>query len=74
LSRARLKGSLPLISAEITRFVITLGQGIDLVWHAFDDMSGREIYQRIPSMKVADIVRRRAGRWAGTRRQRSGTL
>ena len=51
-------GVLPITSEQMTRFMITLDQGIDLVWHAFDDMVGGEIYvKRIPSMKVVDIAR-----------------
>jgi FlaA1/EpsC-like NDP-sugar epimerase len=41
----------------MTRFMISLEQGVDLVWHAFDDMVGGEIYiKKIPSMKVIDIA------------------
>jgi FlaA1/EpsC-like NDP-sugar epimerase len=41
----------------MTRFMITLEQGVDLVWRAFDDMQGGEIYvKKIPSMKVTDIA------------------
>ena len=43
---------------EMTRFMITLEQGVDLVWHAFSDMEGGEIYvKKIPSMKVTDIAK-----------------
>jgi len=42
----------------MTRFMITLEQGVELVWHAFEDMDGGEIYvKKIPSMKVTDIAR-----------------
>ena len=42
----------------MTRFMITLEQGIDLVWKAFDDMVGGEIYvKKIPSMKITDIAK-----------------
>ena len=42
----------------MTRFMITLEQGVELVWHAFDDMVGGEIYvKKIPSMKIVDIAR-----------------
>jgi UDP-N-acetylglucosamine 4,6-dehydratase/5-epimerase len=52
------KGSLPITDARMTRFMITLEQGVDLVWHAFEDMVGGEIYvKKIPSMKVVDIAR-----------------
>lgn len=53
-----LGGVLPVTSEAMTRFMITLDQGVDLVWHAFGDMVGGEIYvKRIPSMRVTDIAR-----------------
>jgi UDP-N-acetylglucosamine 4,6-dehydratase (inverting) len=52
------KGVLPITDHRMTRFMITLEQGVDLVWHAFEDMVGGEIYvKKIPSMKVTDIAR-----------------
>ena len=52
------KGVLPITDDRMTRFMITLEQGVDLVWHAFEDMVGGEIYvKKIPSMKVADVAR-----------------
>tara|TARA_B100000787_G_scaffold119956_1_gene90072 strand:+ start:10144 stop:11145 length:1002 start_codon:yes stop_codon:yes gene_type:complete len=49
--------SLPITDLEMTRFMITLEQGVELVWHAFEDMVGGEIYvKKIPSMKVTDIA------------------
>lgn len=51
-------GVLPITDERMTRFMITLEQGVDLVWHAFEDMLGGEIYvKKIPSMKVVDIAR-----------------
>jgi len=51
------KGELPITDERMTRFLISLDQGVDLVWHAFEDMVGGEIYVRkIPSMKVMDIA------------------
>jgi len=51
------KASLPITDDQMTRFMITLEQGVDLVWHAFNDMVGGEIYvKKIPSMKVTDIA------------------
>ena len=48
---------LPITDTRMTRFMITLEQGVDLVWQAFDDMVGGEIYvKKIPSMKVTDIA------------------
>ena len=50
-------GKLPITDSRMTRFMITLEQGVDLVWHAFNDMIGGEIYvKKIPSMKVVDIA------------------
>jgi UDP-N-acetylglucosamine 4,6-dehydratase (inverting) len=50
-------GVLPVTSERMTRFMITLEQGVSLVWHAFDDMVGGEIYvRRIPSMKLTSIA------------------
>jgi FlaA1/EpsC-like NDP-sugar epimerase len=38
--------------------MITLEEGVELVWHAFNDMKGGEIYiKKIPSMKVTDIAK-----------------
>lgn len=52
------KGIMPITDERMTRFMITLEQGVDLVWHAFEDMVGGEIYvKKIPSMKVTDIAR-----------------
>jgi UDP-N-acetylglucosamine 4,6-dehydratase len=49
---------LPITDTRMTRFMITLEQGVELVWHAFTDMQGGEIYVRkIPSMTLVDIAR-----------------
>ena len=51
------KGELPITDPEMTRFMISLEQGVELVWHAFEDMVGGEIYvKKIPSMKVTDVA------------------
>jgi len=51
------KKVLPITDARMTRFMITLEQGVNLVWHAFDDMVGGEIYvKKIPSMKMTDVA------------------
>lgn len=50
-------GELPITNTRMTRFMITLEQGVELVWHAFDDMHGGEIYvKKIPSMNIVDIA------------------
>ena len=50
-------GILPITDSRMTRFMITLEEGVKLVWKAFDDMCGGEIYiKKIPSMKVIDLA------------------
>ncbi len=52
------KGVLPITDERMTRFMISLEQGVELVWHAFEDMEGGEIYvKKIPSMKITDLAR-----------------
>jgi UDP-N-acetylglucosamine 4,6-dehydratase/5-epimerase len=49
---------LPITDTRMTRFMISLDQGVELVWHAFEDMVGGEIYvKKIPSMKVTAVAR-----------------
>jgi UDP-N-acetylglucosamine 4,6-dehydratase/5-epimerase len=51
-------GKLPITDERMTRFMISLEQGVELVWHAFSDMQGGEIYvKKIPSMNIVDIAR-----------------
>jgi UDP-N-acetylglucosamine 4,6-dehydratase/5-epimerase len=48
---------LPITDSRMTRFMITLEQGVELVWHTFHDMVGGEIYvKKIPSMNIIDIA------------------
>ena len=50
--------SVPITDDRMTRFMITLEQGVELVWKALDDMTGGEIYvKKIPSMKITDVAR-----------------
>jgi len=50
-------GELPITDIRMTRFMITLEEGVKLVWSAFEDMLGGEIYvKKIPSMKIGDIA------------------
>ena len=52
------KGVLPITDTRMTRFMMTVEEGVDLVWHAFEDMVGGEIYvKKIPSMKITDVAR-----------------
>ena len=47
----------PITDPAMTRFMITLEQGVKLVWHAFSDMVGGEIYiKKSPSMNIMDIA------------------
>jgi UDP-N-acetylglucosamine 4,6-dehydratase (inverting) len=47
----------PITDKRMTRFMISLEEGVELAWHAFDNMKGGEIYvKKIPSMKVTDIA------------------
>jgi len=51
-------GSFPITDERMTRFMISLEQGVDLVWHAFDDMVGGEIYvKKIPSMGILEVAK-----------------
>ena len=51
-------GILPITDSRMTRFMITLQQGVELVWQAFEDMLGGELYvKKIPSMNILDIAR-----------------
>ena len=47
----------PITDPRMTRFMITLEQGVELVWHAFSDMVGGEIYvKKIPSMNIMEVA------------------
>lgn len=52
------EGVLPITDNRMTRFMISLEEGVKLVWHAFEDMLGGEIYvKKIPSMTITDIAK-----------------
>ena len=49
---------IPITDIEMTRFMITLEQAIDLVWESFcDSLCGENYVRKIPSMKVIDIAK-----------------
>lgn len=51
------KDVLPITDVRMTRFMITLEEGVNLVWQALEDMVGGEVYvKKIPSMKITDIA------------------
>lgn len=48
---------LPITDPRMTRFWITLQQGVDFVLNSFDRMQGGEIFvPKIPSMKITDLA------------------
>ncbi|MDB2577082.1 UDP-N-acetylglucosamine 4,6-dehydratase (inverting) [Planctomycetota bacterium] len=52
------QGKLPITDPRMTRFMISLEEGVQLVYDAFDDMVGGEIYvKKIPSMRMDDLGR-----------------
>ena len=52
------KDVFPITDERMTRFMITLEEGVNMVWHAFEDMQGAEIYvKKIKSMKITDIAK-----------------
>ena len=51
------QSTLPITDNRMTRFMISLEQGVELVWTALEDMIGGEIYvKKIPSMQVVEIA------------------
>ena len=50
--------NLKITDKRMTRFMITLEQGVNLVWKALDEMEGGEIFvKKIPSMNILDIAK-----------------
>lgn len=55
--RQREKGVLPITDPRMTRFIITLDQGVRFVLNAFERMAGGEIFvPKIPSARIMDIA------------------
>ncbi len=53
----RKSGVLPITDPEMTRFNITLQEGVDLVLHAMDAALGGEIFiPKIPSYRISDVA------------------
>ena len=49
-------GSIPITDPKMTRFMISLEDAVELVWHAFEDTVGGEIYvKKIPSMNISEL-------------------
>ena len=54
----RATGRLTITDPRMTRFLITLDQGVDFVLRSLEDMQGGEIFvPKIPSVKVVDLAR-----------------
>ena len=54
---ARGETALPVTDARMTRFWITLGQGVDFVFASLGRMQGGEIFvPKIPSLRIADLA------------------
>lgn len=61
LESQKLTGRVTLTHEKMTRFWITLDQGIDLVLMALEKMRGGEIFvPKVPSMKVKDLIEKLA--------------
>lgn len=53
----RSAGKVPITDDRMTRFWITLDQGVDVVLNGLKDMKGGEIFvPKIPSMKITDLA------------------
>lgn len=54
----RKTGVLPITDTRMTRFWITLEQGVDFVLKSFERMQGGEVFvPKIPSMRIIDLAR-----------------
>ena len=56
--KEKVRGILPITHPDMTRFMITLEEGINLVLYALEDAEGGETYvKKIPSMSIMDIAK-----------------
>lgn len=56
--KIRATGRLPITDERMTRFWITLNQGVQFVFDSFDRMQGGEIFiPKIPSMSIMDLAK-----------------
>jgi len=57
LIQARETGFVNITDPRMTRFMVTLDDAVSMVWQAFSDMIGGEIYvKKIPSVRLMQIV------------------
>lgn len=55
--KERAKGVLPITDSDMTRFSITLEDGVSLVLHALEHAEGGEIFiPKIPSYRITDVA------------------
>ena len=55
--KKKLEGVLPITDSNMTRFNITLDEGVDMVLHALENAMGGEIFvPKIPSYKITDLA------------------
>ena len=51
------QNELPITDERSDTFYDFINQGVELVWHAFEDMMGGEIYvKKIPSKKLQNVM------------------
>ena len=56
--KCREKGHLPITDPDMTRFWITLSQGVEFVMWCLDNMCGGELFvPKIPSMNIMDLAK-----------------
>ncbi len=56
------KGKLPLTDINMTRFIISLDEGVNFVLLALSEMAGGEIFvPKLPSIKILDLITAMAG-------------
>ena len=56
--KEKIKGSLPITDARMTRFNILLDEGVDLVFYAIKNAMGGELYvPKIPSYRISDVAK-----------------
>ncbi|MEM1068860.1 MAG: UDP-N-acetylglucosamine 4,6-dehydratase (inverting) [Planctomycetota bacterium] len=56
--KKRKEGLLPITSPDMTRFIITLEQGVEFVLNSFERMVGGELFvPKIPSVSIMDIAK-----------------
>ncbi len=56
--KKRSSGILPITDPRMTRFNITLSEGVDMVYHALENSLGGELYvPKIPSYRILDVAK-----------------